>query len=114
MTNSSLTHLVTKRPFPPYDEFKKMKFHDFNDKDYVVCGSAKTVTDRLTEIIKTLNVGHLMILPQFGSLSHEKTMTNIDRIAKNVLPSLRGIWEDTSWEDKWWPSGAEKKVKQAA
>ena len=114
MTHSSLTHLITKRPFPPYDEFKKMKFHDFNDKDYVVCGSAKTVTDRLTEIIKTLNVGHLMILPQFGSLSHEKTMTNIDRIAKNVLPSLRGIWEDTSWEDKWWPSGAEKKVKQAA
>ena len=114
MTHSSLTHLITKRPFPPYDEFKKMKFNDFNDKDYVVCGSAKTVTDRLTEIIKTLNVGHLMILPQFGSLSHEKTMINIDRIAKKILPNLRGIWEDTSWEDKWWPSGAEKKVKQAA
>ena len=45
--------------------------------------------------IKTLRVGHLMILPQFGSLSHEKTMQNIERISKSVLPHLRGVWAAT-------------------
>ena len=114
MNHSSLTHFITKRPFPPYDDLKKMKFNEFNDRDYVVCGSAKTVTERLTEIIKTLNVGHLMILPQFGSLSHERTMTNIERISKNVLPHLKGIWEDTPWVDKWWPTGNPNKVRRAA
>lgn len=114
MTHSSLSHLITKRPFPPYDNLKKMRYKEFNDLDYVVCGSAKTVTDRLLNIIKTLNVGHLMILPQFGSLSHERTMENIEEISKSVLPHLRNIWDGQGWEDHWWPKGCEKQQRAAA
>ncbi len=114
MTHSSLSHVITKRPFPPYDDLKKMGYKEFNDRDFVVCGSAKTVTDRLLEIIKTLNVGHLMILPQFGSLSHEKTMENIERISKSVLPHLRGVWDGQGWEDHWWPKACEKQQRAAA
>jgi alkanesulfonate monooxygenase SsuD/methylene tetrahydromethanopterin reductase-like flavin-dependent oxidoreductase (luciferase family) len=107
MTHSSLTHLITKRPFPPYEMLQTMRYPKFNELDYLVAGSAKTVVDRLLHIIKTLRVGHLMILPQFGSLSHEKTMENIERIAKSVLPHLRNVWEDEGWEDHWWPRPAE-------
>jgi alkanesulfonate monooxygenase SsuD/methylene tetrahydromethanopterin reductase-like flavin-dependent oxidoreductase (luciferase family) len=106
MTHSSLTHLLTTRPFPPYEELKKMNYAQFNERDFVVCGSAKTVTERLINIVKTLRIGHLMILPQFGSLSHPKTMENIESISKSVLPHLRPIWEDEGWEDRWWPEAA--------
>ena len=114
MTHSSLSHLINKRPFPPFDELKSLRYKDMNARDFVVCGSAKTVTERLLDIIKTLNVGHLMILPQFGSLSHEKTMENIDRIAKDVLPHLRGAWDGSGWVDHWWPQGCTKQNRAAA
>ncbi|MSR13588.1 MAG: LLM class flavin-dependent oxidoreductase [Gammaproteobacteria bacterium] len=114
MSHSSLTHLITKRPFPPFSELKGMHFPQFNDRDYVVCGSAKTVTQRLLNIIKTLRVGHLMILPQFGSLSHEKTMENIDRISKGVLPHLRNVWDNENWEDHWWPKSVAQQQRAAA
>jgi alkanesulfonate monooxygenase SsuD/methylene tetrahydromethanopterin reductase-like flavin-dependent oxidoreductase (luciferase family) len=114
MTHSSLTHLITKRPFPPYSELKQSRFPEFNERDFVVCGSAKTVTDRLLRIVKDLNVGHLMILPQFGSLSHERTMANIERIAKGVLPHLRTVWDGAGWEDRWWPEACSPARREAA
>ena len=114
MTHSSLTHLITKRPFPPFDELKKMRYADMNARDFVVCGSIKTVTERLQHIVKTLRVGHLMLLPQFGSLSHEKTMENIDRIGKHVLPTLRPIWDNEPWVDHWWPEACKQDAVRAA
>jgi alkanesulfonate monooxygenase SsuD/methylene tetrahydromethanopterin reductase-like flavin-dependent oxidoreductase (luciferase family) len=114
MTHASLSHLITKRPFPPFTELKTLRYPQFNDRDFVVCGSAKTVTARLQEIVKTLNVGHLMILPQFGSLSHEQTMENIARIGKDVLPQLRGLWDGTPWVDHWWPKTGEQRARAAA
>lgn len=114
MTHASLSHLITKRPFPPFDELKKMRYPQFNEREFVVCGSAKTVTERLRDIVKTLNVGHLMLLPQFGSLSHAQTMDNIARLGRDVLPQLRGIWDDTPWVDHWWPRAAGTRARAAA
>lgn len=116
MTHSSLTHVLTKKPFPAYDELNHLHYKEFNDRDYLVTGSAETVTQRLTEIVKELRVGHLLLLPQFGSMPHNKAMENIERISKGVLPHLRGIWDDEGWEDKWWPAGssASEKKKKAA
>lgn len=114
MTHQSLTHLLTKRPFPPYEELKKMNFPTFNEREFVVVGSAKTVTERLINIVKTLRVGHLMILPQFGSLSHQKTMENIERISKGVLPHLRPLWENEGWVDHWWPEACATEQRAAA
>ncbi|MCZ6893068.1 MAG: LLM class flavin-dependent oxidoreductase [Gammaproteobacteria bacterium] len=114
MTHSSLTHLLTKRPFPPYEDLQKMRFRHFDENDFLVAGSAATVVDRLLHIIKTLNVGHLMILPQYGSMSHEQTMENIERIAKGVLPHLRNVWDGAGWEDHWWPQTREKAQRAAA
>lgn len=113
MTYPSLSHLLINRPFPPFEELKQHRYADFNARDFIVCGSAKTVTERLIHIVKTLRVGHLMLLPQFGSLSHAKTLENIERISKNVLPHLRPIWENEGWEDHWWPQGAEVSQRTA-
>jgi alkanesulfonate monooxygenase SsuD/methylene tetrahydromethanopterin reductase-like flavin-dependent oxidoreductase (luciferase family) len=114
MTHASLTHLLTKRPFPPFEELKQMRFAQFDARDYLVAGSARTVTERLLHIIKTLRVGHLMILPQFGSLSHEKTMENIERIARGVLPHLRNVWDGEGWVDHWWPASRTTSAARAA
>ena len=114
MTHASLTHLLTKRPFPPYEDLQRMRFPDFNERDYLVCGSAATVTERLLDIVKTLRVGHLMILPHFGGMPHEQCLENIDRIAKGVLPHLRNVWDDESWEDHWWPTTLQKTQRAAA
>ncbi len=114
LTHASLTHLLLKRPFPPYEELKKLRYPQFNDREYVVCGSAQTVAERLLHIVKTLRVGHLMILPQFGSLSHAKTMENIERIAKDVLPHLRPVWDNEPWVDHWWPQAAQRAQRAAA
>ncbi len=36
--------------------------------DLRFCGSPQTVTEGLINIVKCLHIGHLMLLPQFGSL----------------------------------------------
>ena len=72
----------------------------------VIAGTPSQVTAQLEEVAKTLHVGHLMILNQFGSVPKELAIPNIKKTASEVLPNLRHIWDDEGWEDKWWPSGA--------
>jgi hypothetical protein len=50
-----------------------------------------------------LRVGNLMVLLQIGSMPHELTLQNIDLFAREVLPSLRDVWDDEGWVNHWWP-----------
>ncbi|HEV8020792.1 MAG TPA: hypothetical protein VGP41_05980, partial [Candidatus Lustribacter sp.] len=54
-----------------------------------ICGSAATVRDRLAEYERTLGLGHFLALVQFGTLSHDATMANIERFARDVIPNMR-------------------------
>ena len=47
------------------------------------------------------DVGHLMVLNQFGSIPHDLAMQNIRLMGERVLPKLRHLW-DGEWEDHWW------------
>ena len=83
---------------------KTLRYRDFVDKGYVIAGSAATVRDRLKEeVVKGLRVGNLMVLLQIGSMPHELTLENIERFARDVLPDLRGVWDDEGWVNHWWP-----------
>jgi alkanesulfonate monooxygenase SsuD/methylene tetrahydromethanopterin reductase-like flavin-dependent oxidoreductase (luciferase family) len=89
-----------RRPENP----KELRYRDFVDKGYVIAGSPATVRDRLREeVVKGLRVGNLMVLLQIGSMPHELTLENIERFAREVLPDLRGVWEDEGWVNHWWP-----------
>jgi len=55
----------------------------------------------LTELATDLNVGHLMLLMQFGSMGKDLAAHNTKLFADRVLPKLRGLFSE--WEDKWWP-----------
>ena len=89
-----------RRPENPKD----LKYRDFVDRGYVIAGSPATVRDRLKEeVIKSLRVGNLMVLLQIGSMPHELAIENIDLFAREVLPQLRGTWDDEGWTNHWWP-----------
>jgi hypothetical protein len=60
------------------------------------------VRDSLTDAIKKLRVGNLMVLLHIGSMPHELTLKNINLFSREVLPYVRDIWDD-EWTNHWWP-----------
>lgn len=78
-----------------------LTWKDFNEQGYVIAGSPATVRERLAEMVKSMNLGHLMTLLQIGSMPKDLTKHNTKLFAEEVLPYIKPIWED-EWEDKWW------------
>ena len=72
------------------------------ENGYVVVGSPDTVREKLEEVAKSLRVGHLMLLLQFGNMAPEVVQNNTDLFARKVLPGLQGLWSE--YEDRWWPA----------
>jgi alkanesulfonate monooxygenase SsuD/methylene tetrahydromethanopterin reductase-like flavin-dependent oxidoreductase (luciferase family) len=94
---------------------KELRYRDFVEKGYVIAGSPATVRQRLEEeVVKGLRVGNLMVLLQIGSMPHELTLQNMDLFAREVLPSLRGFWEDEGWVNHWWPEKLRKRAPEPA
>ncbi len=80
-------------------------WNDLIREGNIVAGTPSQVTEQLEEVVKTLHVGHLMILNQFGSIPKELAIPNIELTAREVLPNLKHIWDEEGWEDHWWPQG---------
>src|SRR4029077_14283730 len=74
---------------------------DIVDRGYVIIGSPDEVVEQLTEVATSLNVGHLMMLLQFGRMNKELAKYNTKLFAEKVLPRLSHIHSE--WEDHWWP-----------
>ena len=74
---------------------------DIVDKGYVIIGSPDEVVAQLTEVATELNVGHLMLLLQFGNMGKDLAKYNTKLFAEKVLPRLQPLFAE--WEDKWWP-----------
>lgn len=71
------------------------------ERGYVVVGSPKDVAEQLEHVAKTLNVGHFMMLLQYGNMSKELTKYNTRLFAEKVMPKLQPLFSE--WEHKWWP-----------
>ncbi|HEY7467254.1 MAG TPA: LLM class flavin-dependent oxidoreductase [Dehalococcoidia bacterium] len=67
----------------------------------IVAGTPSQVAEQLESLIRDLHIGHLMVLCQFGSIPHELAKANIRRVAAEVVPKLRHIWQG-EWQDHWW------------
>ena len=59
------------------------------DKGYVIIGSPDEVAEQLREVATNLNVGHLMLLLQFGNMSKELAKYNTQLFAEQVMPQLK-------------------------
>src|SRR5262249_56523658 len=75
------------------------------DQGYVIAGSPRTVRDELTECVRSLRVGHLMVLLQIGSMPPELCRKNTELFAREVLPHLRDLWAGHA--DRWWPAAVD-------
>ncbi|HYU20855.1 MAG TPA: LLM class flavin-dependent oxidoreductase [Chloroflexota bacterium] len=95
------------------EQRQALSWRDFVEQGYVVAGSPATVRDQLRELIRSLRVGHLMLLQQFGSMPKHLAMKNTELFAREVLPSLRDLWPE--WEDHWSPRSlpSERRVQPA-
>jgi alkanesulfonate monooxygenase SsuD/methylene tetrahydromethanopterin reductase-like flavin-dependent oxidoreductase (luciferase family) len=89
---------------------KPLKAKDMIDHEFVVVGSPATVRDKLASMAKRLNVGHLMVVPQFGSMPHALARKNIELFGREVLPHLQQLWEDQPFENVWWPKRLRKRA----
>jgi alkanesulfonate monooxygenase SsuD/methylene tetrahydromethanopterin reductase-like flavin-dependent oxidoreductase (luciferase family) len=75
------------------------------ERGYVIIGSPEEVVEQLTEVATELNVGHLMLLLQFGNMGKELAKYNTKLFAEQVMPKLQPLFTD--WEDRWWPQPME-------
>jgi alkanesulfonate monooxygenase SsuD/methylene tetrahydromethanopterin reductase-like flavin-dependent oxidoreductase (luciferase family) len=75
---------------------------DIVERGYVIIGSPDEVAAKLREVAVDLNVGHLMLLLQFGNMSKDVTQYNTKLFADAVMPQLKGLFAE--WEDRWWPA----------
>ena len=71
------------------------------EKGYVIIGSPDEVAAQLKEVAANLNVGHLMLLMQFGNMGKDLAKYNTKLFADRVMPQLTDLF--TEWEDRWWP-----------
>jgi len=82
---------------------KPMTFEEIVDKGYVLIGNPDEVAEQLREVATNLNVGQLMLLLQYGNMRKEVVNYNSELFAKQVMPQVRGQFDDR-WENAWWPT----------
>jgi alkanesulfonate monooxygenase SsuD/methylene tetrahydromethanopterin reductase-like flavin-dependent oxidoreductase (luciferase family) len=79
------------------------------DQGYVIVGTPDEVAEQLREVATNLNVGHLMLLLQFGNMSKDLCRYNTKLFAEQVMPKLKGHFD--GWEDRWWPQPMEAALR---
>jgi alkanesulfonate monooxygenase SsuD/methylene tetrahydromethanopterin reductase-like flavin-dependent oxidoreductase (luciferase family) len=78
----------------------ELKWKNFINDGYIIAGSPETVRQKLEEAAKSLHVGHMMVLLQFGSMPPELVRKNTELFAREVLPHVRPLFDE--YEDHWW------------
>jgi alkanesulfonate monooxygenase SsuD/methylene tetrahydromethanopterin reductase-like flavin-dependent oxidoreductase (luciferase family) len=78
------------------------QMEDIVERGYVIIGSPDEVVEQLTTVATDLNVGHLMMLLQFGNMGKDLAKYNTKLFAEQVMPRLHKLFPE--WEDKWWPA----------
>ncbi|GIU84876.1 MAG: monooxygenase [Acidimicrobiales bacterium] len=79
-----------------------LSFQQLVEAGCVIAGSPTTVAEKVHEVATSLNVGQLFVLLQFGNMDRELTRYNTEMFATQVIPELKGLFED-EWEDRWSP-----------
>ena len=69
--------------------------HEFSDADMIVVGDPQQCLDKMVKY-EQLGVDQLICYVQFGHLSHESIMTNLELLGREVIPELRKRELDTN------------------
>jgi alkanesulfonate monooxygenase SsuD/methylene tetrahydromethanopterin reductase-like flavin-dependent oxidoreductase (luciferase family) len=76
---------------------------------YVIVGSPDEVAEQLKNVAHEMNVGHLMLLLQYGNMGKQLANYNTKLFAEKVMPQLKDVFSD--WEDRWWPQGLSREER---
>ncbi len=79
------------------------------EKGYVIIGSPDEVAAQLKEVATNLNVGHLMMLLQFGNMGKDLAKYNTQLFAEKVMPQLTDMFAE--WDDRWWPNPMNREAR---
>jgi alkanesulfonate monooxygenase SsuD/methylene tetrahydromethanopterin reductase-like flavin-dependent oxidoreductase (luciferase family) len=79
------------------------------EKGYVIIGSPDEVACQIKEVAANLNVGHLMLLMQFGNMGKDLAKYNTQLFAEKVMPQLTAVFAE--WEDRWWPNPMNREAR---
>jgi hypothetical protein len=90
---------------------KATNMKDIVDGGYVIVGSPDEVVEQIRHVATSLNVGHLMLLLQYGNMSKDTTKYNTRLFAEKVMPKVKDLFGE--WEDKWWPKPMDKGQRAA-
>ena len=69
--------------------FGKKNIEEVMANGMFICGSPKTVREKIIEAGKDIGVGHVLSMLQFGTLPADLTKKNIELYAKEVMAPLR-------------------------
>jgi alkanesulfonate monooxygenase SsuD/methylene tetrahydromethanopterin reductase-like flavin-dependent oxidoreductase (luciferase family) len=89
--------------FGIYPRMREASFSELVEAGSVICGSPATVRDQITDFVREFRIGNLHAMLQFGSMPHDLATDNINLFGEQVLPHLRGIWDEEGWAHHWWP-----------
>ena len=67
----------------------KISAKECNELGLFVCGSPKTVKEKLIGYIKEAGLGNVLALCQFGTLPADLTKRNMEMFAESVMPDVR-------------------------
>jgi len=84
------------------EKFASLTWKTLVDEGFVIAGSPATVRDRMTEMIKTLRLGHVFCLIHNGNQPDWKTRYSSKLFAEQVMPHLRNLWPEWDHDDRWW------------
>jgi alkanesulfonate monooxygenase SsuD/methylene tetrahydromethanopterin reductase-like flavin-dependent oxidoreductase (luciferase family) len=91
-------------------ELQHATFSRLAEARSVIAGSPATVRDQIVEFVKEFRIGNLLVMLQMGGMPHDLTMKNIHLFADEVMPHLQSVWDDTGFENSWWPTGRSSRV----
>jgi alkanesulfonate monooxygenase SsuD/methylene tetrahydromethanopterin reductase-like flavin-dependent oxidoreductase (luciferase family) len=89
---------------------KRQQFREMVDKGFVLIGSPDQVAEKIREVAISQNVGNMILMTQFGNMSNELARYNVERIAREVMPQVSGIFAN-DWEHQNWPRSLAAKAK---
>ena len=70
---------------------RMMSYEDLQEVGAIVVGSPATVIKKLSNTIKTLNPGYLILIGSDGNIPHKNVMRSIELLGKEVIPALHEI-----------------------
>ena len=70
---------------------RAMGYEELQEVGAIVAGSPETVIKKLTNTIKQLNPGYIILIGSDGNIPHENVMRSIELLGKEVIPALHEI-----------------------